>query len=1034
MASFCGANSTFGVADGELSRCFDEVVMFSGIPFVLIVLLGSLSLRSLIKKWRSHSEYRPLLDKNEEQENYVMLKSTGLYYMKTTMALCLALSSLAMTIYHIVESEEPFRTVTTLVNFLAYAFVYTLLIVEHRIGLPRTRCNKAIPVFFLVQTGLSVPLIMNLLKADSHDANDYVILSQLIVSALSFIASLYSAVVPVYTYNLHKMACPEQTSSYLSQAWFGWFDSLVKKAYKQPLEHEDLWLLAENDSSGHVCARFEDIQDRRRAKGKDSLVGDLAALVGGTFAMQGLYIGIASAFAFSGPYLLKLLLEFMQDYEAGNHSASRTLPYLYVAGLFVGPMINGLADGRNYFLGRRVGLRVRAALIGSIYKKALRINMNEQGDTTVGEITNLMSVDCQKVLDLSCYLHYLWTTPMMIGICLYFLYAVLGWSAFAGVLFMVCTIPLQGFIAWENDFLNKIKQARKTELGHLKRYIYLSAVVEVIFFATPALVSLITFVTYTAIAKNELTVSRAFTALALFNVLRFPLAVLPDMVNELILARVSLKRIESFLKREEMPPAPRCYDSQRGTVAADDAAFSYAASQSAEASKPADVLEQLTLNIKPGSLTTIIGATGSGKSSLLLGLLGEVRRTQGSVFLSGNVAYVPQQAWIMNATVRENILFGKPYDAERYQRTIYACALAKDLEMLDGGDLAEIGEKGVNLSGGQKQRVSLARAVYSDADVYILDDCLSAVDAHVGKHIFHNCIENMLRKKTRLLVSHHVGMCLPRSDHIVVVANNRIVEQGDYHTLKETGVEVKKIVAREGMDLSHENVSEASMPSVAHLSERHVHEQIANTLKNAHTKNTLVEKEKKAEGHISLDVYLSYIHSAGGWGITSVFLLIFVLSQGSVAFQDNWLRVWIQAYDPVSGDRDNVDTYLYIYITIALVGFLTVLCKGLVQGTGSLRASRATHDALVARIIRAPVAFFDRTPLGRIVNRFSSDLASIDQSVAMMIAGFLNSVMSLLSVIIIVSIVTPVFLAGVVPIIVANYFVAQYYLLSCCVR
>ncbi|CAB4008746.1 multidrug resistance-associated 1-like, partial [Paramuricea clavata] len=258
-------------------------------------------------------------------------------------------------------------------------------------------------------------------------------------------------------------------------------------------------------------------------------------------------------------------------------------------------------------------------------------------------------------------------------------------------------------------------------------------------------VSVVTFATYVLLG-NTLTASKAFVALALFNILRFPLTALPWMLMNIIQAMVSAKRIETFLSLPELDSENVKKRSETDEVISiDDGTFSWAENQPA-------ILKNINFRIKKGSLVAVVGQVGCGKSSLLSALLGEMEKSSGQVVKNGSTAYVPQQAWIQNDTVRENILFGKCYDPKRYHKVIDSCALTPDLEVLAGGDKTQIGERGVNLSGGQKQRINLARAVYFNADIYLLDDPLSAVDAHVGKHIFDHVIgpQGCLKKKVSL--------------------------------------------------------------------------------------------------------------------------------------------------------------------------------------------------------------------------------------------------------------------------------------------
>ncbi|XP_011805688.1 PREDICTED: multidrug resistance-associated protein 1-like [Colobus angolensis palliatus] len=296
-------------------------------------------------------------------------------------------------------------------------------------------------------------------------------------------------------------------------------------------------------------------------------------------------------------------------------------------------------------------------------------------------------------------------------------------------------------------------------------------------------VALCTFAVYVTIDKNNiLDAQKAFVSLALFNILRFPLNILPMVISSIVQASVSLKRLRIFLSHEELEPdsierRPVKDGGDTNSITMRNATFTWARSDP-------PTLNGITFSIPEGALVAVVGQVGCGKSSLISALLAEMDKVEGHVALKGSVAYVPQQAWIQNDSLQENILFGRQLEEPYYRSVIQACALLPDLEILPSGDRTEIGEKGVNLSGGQKQRVSLARAVYCNADIYLFDDPLSAVDAHVGKHIFENVIgpKGMLKNKTRILVTHGMSY-LPQVDVIIVMSGGKISEMGSYQEL-----------------------------------------------------------------------------------------------------------------------------------------------------------------------------------------------------------------------------------------------------------
>ena len=335
--------------------------------------------------------------------------------------------------------------------------------------------------------------------------------------------------------------------------------------------------------------------------------------------------------------------------------------------------------------------------------------------------------------------------------------------------------------AWETSFMEKLMEIRKTEVNFLKRYQYLEASQFMIFNSAPFLVAIASFVSYVLLdpVNNILNAQTAFVSLTLFRTLREPLFMLPFGINNIIQGGVSLKRINQFINAPEIDPDTISHDeTMADPIVVKQASFNWGPSQGR------DQLRNLNFSVKAGSLVAVVGQVGAGKSSLLSSLLGEMTLTKGRANVRGSVAYVSQQAWIRHMTLKKNILFGKQFSRNLYEKVVDGCALQDDIAMLTDGEETEIGEKGINLSGGQKQRVNLARAVYANRDIYLLDDPLSAVDSHVGKHIFNKVIgpRGILSKKTRILVTHGITF-LPVADLIIVMEEGNVSEMGSYHEL-----------------------------------------------------------------------------------------------------------------------------------------------------------------------------------------------------------------------------------------------------------
>ncbi|VDM43710.1 unnamed protein product [Toxocara canis] len=461
-----------------------------------------------------------------------------------------------------------------------------------------------------------------------------------------------------------------------------------------------------------------------------------------------------------------------------------------------------------------LGMNIRSVLTSTVYAKALALSNSARKNRTVGEIVNLMSVDIQRIQDMTSFVMLFWSAPLQVILSIYFLWRLLGISVIAGLFILVAMIPFNSWIsvkmrscqveqmkhkderlklmseilngikvlklyAWERSMQRIILEIRQKEILVLRRLAFYNAVITLSWSCAPFLVAVLTFGVYVNIdpLNNVLTPQVTFVGLSLFNILRFPMAVFAMIFSQAVQCAVSNGRLKSFLADEEMDPFVTEGSSACGAVVIKGGNFSWDSSEL--------TLKDINLNIKKGELVAVVGSVGSGKSSLLSAMLGEMDRQSGEVAISGSVAYVPQQAWIQNMSLRDNITFNKSYVPEFYDTVIDACALGPDLATLPAGDSTEIGEKGINLSGGQKQRVSLARAVYSDSDIMLLDDPLSAVDAHVGKHIFEHVIATnggLLAGKTRILVTHGLHY-LRRCDQVIVMKDGTISEIGTYEQL-----------------------------------------------------------------------------------------------------------------------------------------------------------------------------------------------------------------------------------------------------------
>eukprot|EP00887_Chlorella_sp_A99_P003460 scaffold7.g3460.t1 len=553
---------------------------------------------------------------------------------------------------------------------------------------------------------------------------------------------------------------PDANAGLVSRVLFNWVGGLLGLGYSKSLEMEDLWDTAPQDEVAEVSSAF--LWHLHGTAREDAPQGEVWRAMwrahGGAFIRAGAWKLLHDVVMFLGPFLLELLLRHLQA-DGGGGWAGLGLATALAAASIVETLTVGLVD--------------------MLFSKALRVDAAAHSELGAGSIVNLQSNDAAKLWSLPQYLHMIWSGPFQILAVMGLLVRIIHWApALAALGVTAMLIPATTMVA------RALARVRKELIAFTDARVKLCT--EVIT-GIKAIKLLAGFLAY-ALLGYPLTASVAFPALSLFNLLRFPVMMFPQQIQNIINAKVALDRIQRFVEapETEQPPALPPARPPQPAVGLRRASFAWG-----EGPAP---LSGADLEVPAGWLVIVVGAVGAGKSSLLAALLGEMRRVEGAAVVRGRAAYTQQDPWIQNATLRDNVLMGLPLRQERYEAALSACALGPDLEQLPAGDETEIGEKGVNLSGGQRHRVALARACYADADVYLLDDPLSAVDAHVGRHL---CLCGMLAGKTRILVTHQLQY-LGSADWVVVVRDGQLAEQGTYQALVARGVDFHQFELSDG--------------------------------------------------------------------------------------------------------------------------------------------------------------------------------------------------------------------------------------------
>ncbi|KAL5975295.1 hypothetical protein ACLOJK_031974 [Asimina triloba] len=574
---------------------------------------------------------------------------------------------------------------------------------------------------------------------------------------------------------------PYANASLFSILTFSWMSPLLKVGSKKTLDLDDVPQLAEKDSVYGVFSVFsskleEDAAststDTASSSTSSNRVGSLKLAKALVFSvwkevlLTAFYALLYTLASYVGPYLIDAFVQYISGRRAFANEG-----YLLVSAFFVAKLVECFSQRYWFFTLQQAGIRLRAALVAMIYRKGLTLSNHSRQTHTSGEIINFMSVDAERIGDFSWYVHDLWMVPVQVALALVILYVNLGLASIAAfiatLIVMLMNLPLgrlqekyqDGVMkskdvrmkatseilrnmrilklqAWEMKFLSKIVELRKVEASWLMKFLYSNAMTVFLFYCAPTFVSVVTFGAC-MLMGIPLESGKILSALATFRVLQEPIYNLPDTISMIAQTKVSLDRIASFLCLEDLrPDVVEKLPEGSSCVAVEIRSGNF--SWDLSSAKP--TLSDLNFQVLHGMRVAVCGTVGSGKSSLLACILGELHKLSGTVEVCGTKAYVAQSPWIQSGKIEENILFGKAMDRDRYERALEACSLKKDLEILAFGDQTIIGERGINLSGGQKQRIQIARALYQDADIYLFDDPFSAVDAHTGAHLFQACV------------------------------------------------------------------------------------------------------------------------------------------------------------------------------------------------------------------------------------------------------------------------------------------------------
>ncbi|KAK0189837.1 ABC protein [Armillaria mellea] len=804
------------------------------------------------------------------------------------------------------------------------------------------------------------------------------------------------------------------------------------------------------------------------ARRNPSLVWALNDVFGRLFWIGGAFKIVGDTAQLMGPLLVKAIINFANA-RATARSEGTDAPNVgrgigMAIGLFCVVIVTSLTAHQFFWRSMATGVLVRAALIHSIYERGVALTGKARTQFSNASLINHVSTDVSRI-DAASQWFVSWTAPIQVLVCLSILLVQLGPSALAGFLIFILIAPLQErlmahqfsirsasmkftderantflevlgamrivkYFTYEEPLRERINKIRNRHSPNAPCSISEVCCIHTAFaYSIPVLASTVAFVTYTGTTAS-FDAATIFASLSLFTLLRQPMMFLPRALSATADARNALERLAdifhadimtetSFVVNPQQSPALKVIDATfewelPSSIVEHDSTNSEGGTSTENVADHLFRMSSINIEVPQKRLVAVVGRVGAGKSSLLQGLIGEMRKISGDISFRGPVAYCPQTAWIQNATLRDNILFGQPMDEPRYWGVVKRACLLPDLQMFPDGDLTEIGEKGINLSGGQKQRVNIARALYRDAEILLFDDPLSAVDAHVGKSLFHGAILPLVQEgKTVILVTHAVHF-LSQCDYIYTLDDGCIVEQGTYQQLLADDGNFARLVTDFGgtnSSLESSNVGDDDLEDIKSKSAQ------ASGKDAGKLEGRLIVKERRTTGSLPWAVYRSYFAAGGGYITLSLVALAVILMQGSQIL-NSYTLIWWQT----NAFHRPFSFYQVLYAGLSLSQALFALLLGISIDIMSSIISRNLHKRALWYVFHATMAFFDTTPIGRILGIFGKDIDSIDNQLPIAI-----TISSVMGAVILITVLEHYFIIIVFIIAFGYHYVASFY-------
>ncbi|XAR49952.1 Xenobiotic-transporting ATPase [Bertholletia excelsa] len=861
---------------------------------------------------------------------------------------------------------------------------------------------------------------------------------------------------PLLVKGSEENCCQIARASFLSKLTFSWINHVLRLGNSKILALEDIPNLVQEDEAVLAYEKFIHSWNLlRREKGSNNAKNLVFWALMGVYKKEMVLVGVYIFLRTVSVVVAPLLLYGFVNYSNGETGRSNFNEGLVLVGcLVVQKVIESLSYRHFFFDSKRIGMRMRSALMVGVYKKQLKLSSLGRKSHSTGEVVNYIAVDAYRMGEFPMWLHLGWSYSLQLFLAICVLSAVVGIGVLPGLLplsicgllnvpfakllqkcqfeFMVAqdkrlrsmseilnSMKIIKLQSWEEKFKNLVESYRENEFKWLAESQYKKSYGTALYWMSPTIISSVIFFGCVLLRSAPLDASLVFTVLAALRSMSEPVRMIPEALSAIIQVKVSFDRIESFLSADELNDEklvtyPSKNSDNDTCVRIDCGNFSW------DPASTILTLKNVNLVTKWGQKVAICGPVGAGKSSLLCAVLKEIPKISGNVSVLGSTAYVSQASWIQSGTIRDNILYGKPMEKTKYEKAIKACALDKDINSFDHGDLTEIGQRGLNMSGGQKQRIQLARAVYHDADIYLLDDPFSAVDAHTAATLFNDCVMTALEKKTVILVTHQVEF-LSEVDKILVMEGGKVTQSGSYQELLMAGTAFEQLVN------AHRNAVTGADPKTNENGSES--EEIKLTKENSEGEISakarpgiqLTEEEEKEIGDVGWKPFWDYFLVSKGVPFLSLSIIAHAAFVAFQAFASFWLAFAI----PIPSISRWV--LIGVYAAISSTSALFVYFRSLFAAILGLKASKAFFSGFINSIFGASMSFFDSTPVGRILTRASSDLSVVDFDIPFSLAFVYAAGMEMIATIGIMASVTWQVLIVAIPATVASKYVQGYY-------